>query len=70
MYAKEQQEIRSFSGKIIGTIYTLYNGDKEVRDFYGKCLGRYDKQNNVTRDFYGRIVAKGEALSLLLNQSK
>ena len=67
MYAKEEQTIRAFSGRIIGKIYTMYNGDKEARDFYGKCIGRYNKARNVTTDFYGRVIAHGDAISMLFN---
>ena len=70
MYAKEEQIIRAFSGKILGRVYTLFNGDKEARDFYGKCLGRYSKARNVTTDFYGRIVAHGDAISMFFNPNK
>jgi len=68
MYAKEEQIIRNFQGVIIGRIYTLHNGDKEVRDFSGKCLGRYIKARDITTTFTGKIIAHGEALSLLLKQ--
>ena len=70
MYAKDEQPIRNFNGAIIGRIYTLHNGDKEIRDFTGRCLGRYIKARNVTTDFYGKIIAHGEALSLLLNKKR
>ena len=64
--------VKELSGKIIGFIDLETNGDKVVRDFYGRILGRYDKRLDVTRDFYGRIVARGDHASLLigLNQNK
>lgn len=66
MNVKSKQDIRTFTGKKIGTIYTDYNGDKEVRDFYGRLLGRYNKKSDVTRDFYGRIVSRGDNLTMFL----
>lgn len=59
--------IRDFSGRIIGYIQEHDNGDKTVRDFYRKILGRYNKATNTTRDFYNRIIARGDQSSMLLN---
>ena len=61
-------EIKDFYNRVIGRIETLSNGDKVVRDFYNKILGYYRKREDVTTDFYGRIVARGEACSILLNK--
>lgn len=62
------EPIRDFSGKILGYIQEEPSGDKTVRDFYGRILGYYDKSQNVTRDFYKRIVARGDASSALVFQ--
>lgn len=62
-----KQVIRTFNGKIVGSIETDNQGNKIARDFYGKIVGRYNKQQDVTRDFYGKIVARGDNLSLLLS---
>ena len=70
VYSKSQQEIREFSGRIIGTIYVLHNGDKQARDFYGRIVGTYDHVNDVTRDFYGRVIARGDALALALQRAR
>ena len=59
--------IRNFHQKIIGSLETLPNGDVIVRDFYQRILGKYQKSDNTTRDFYGRIVARGNQASMLLN---
>ena len=59
--------IREFSGKIIGYIDTQPNGDKIVKDFYRKILGRYDKRLDVTKDFYGRIIGRGDLSAMLFN---
>lgn len=60
--------IRDFGGRIIARIETMPNGDKVVRDFAGKILGKYDKRFNVTRNFSGMIVARGECLGLLIGR--
>ena len=61
-----QETIRSVSGQTIGTITTLSNGDKEVKDFYGRILGYYRKSQDATIDFYGRILYRGDMASALL----
>lgn len=63
-------EIRNFYGKVMGYIEDLPNGDQILRNFYMKVLGRYDKAQNVTKDFYGRVVAKGNQLPMLLSMEK
>lgn len=61
--------IKDFYGRRIGTIETdPKTGYKQVKDFYGKLLGTYDPKWDVTKDFYGRVVARGDATSMLLNQ--
>lgn len=64
--ANDVQTIRDFGGRIVGYIETDGQGNKTVRDFSRIILGTYDKRNNVTRDFYGRIVAKGDATGSLI----
>ena len=59
--------IRDFSGRIIGYIQEHDNGDKTVRDFYRKILGRYNKATDTIRVFYNRIIARGDQSSMLLN---
>lgn len=58
--------IRDSYGRIIGHIEQMPNGDKKVTDFYGRILGWYKKSINATTDFYGWIVAKGDACGMLL----
>ena len=58
--------IRDSYGRIIGHIEQMPNGDKKVTDFYGRILGWYKKSINATPDFYGWIVAKGDACGMLL----
>ena len=66
MIAISKEPIREFSGKIIGWIETDRDGNQQVRDFYGKILGKYDKSLNVTRDFYGRILTRGNTVAGLV----
>ena len=62
------QTIRDFYNRVIGYIETDRDGNKIVRNFYKKILGRYDKKHDVTRDFYNRIVGKGDLSTMLLNK--
>lgn len=59
--------VKDFSGRILARIETDSRGNKTVRNFNNWILGRYDAQSNTTRDFYGRIVARGDACSLLIS---
>ena len=61
-----KEAIKDFSGKILGWVETSANGDKVLRDFPGRILGKYIKSRNETTDFYGRVVARGDALMTLL----
>ena len=64
----EREEIvRDFYGKIIGKYQYQSNGDIVVRDFYNRILGYYIASRDVTTDFYRRVVAKGNAVGMLLN---
>ncbi len=64
----ERDKIKDWKGRIIGFVdYDTVTGDKIVRDFYGKILGKYNKRLNITTDFYGRLVSKGDRSLILLN---
>lgn len=58
--------IRDFSGLIIGWIEEESSGDKTVRDFSGKILGYYNKSRDVTTDFLGRILTRGDSSNGLI----
>lgn len=61
-----KEPIREFNGKIMGWLETDRDGNQQVRDFYGKVLGTFDKRMNVTRDFYGKILTQGNTCLGLL----
>ena len=65
---RNEQTIKDWKGKIIGFIEVLPNGDKIIRDFYRKILGKFDSRLNVTKDFYGRIIAQGDLSTMLFNK--
>ena len=64
------ERITDFYGRCLGTIETDGSGNKIVKDFYGKILGRYEKSSNVTKDFYGKILYRGDMASALLVLNK
>ena len=63
---EKKEPIKDWTGKILGFVEYESNGNKILRDFYGRILGRYVKNLNITRDFYGRTVGKGDILMTLL----
>ena len=60
------ERICDFYGSCIGTIETTGNGDKVVKAFSGRILGYYKRNQDVTTDFYGKILYKGDMASALL----
>lgn len=61
---RDEEYIRDFkSRKIIGILRTLRNGDIEAREFSSRrILGYYRKNIDMTTDFYGRMIAKGNCV--------
>lgn len=60
--------IKNAQGLVIARIDTEGNGNKRISDAYGKLLGRYNKSANITTDAYGRLVAHGECLTMLIGR--
>ena len=55
----DREVIKDFGGRILGYLEYQSNGDIIVKDLYFKILGKYDKASDTTKDFYGRILFKG-----------
>lgn len=62
----QREPIKDWTGKILGFVETDSNGNKVLKDFYGRILGKYNKRLDVTQDFYGRKVGSGDILMTLL----
>lgn len=62
----KKELIKDWKGVILGSYEQDYEGRTVLRDFNGRILGRYDPKTNMTRDFYGRPVGKGNLLGTLL----
>lgn len=61
-----EETIKDWNGWILGYVETKPNGDKVARDFYKKILGYYRKSLDVTTDFFGRRLTKGDSCSSLV----
>ena len=61
-----RETIRDFGGRIIGYLEHESNGDITARSFGGQILGRYTARDDTTRDFYGRILYRGNMAAALL----
>ena len=62
----DREVIKDFGGRILGYLEHQSNGDIIVKDFSLKILGKYDKASNTTKDFYGRILFKGNMAASLI----
>lgn len=62
----KEEKIRDFYGRIIGTLETDNQGNVVAKDFYGRMKGKYQKYDDTTRDFYNRIISKGNTVVSLL----
>lgn len=67
----QKERIKDWTGKVIGFIETdTVTGNKIARDFYGRIQGRYNKRLNITQDFYGRTVYKGDQVAMMISDKK
>ena len=66
----QTKTIKDFYGKILGYIEEdTTTGNKTAYNFYRKILGKYNKRENKTRDFYGRILAQEDITQALVYSS-
>ena len=65
-----QETIRDFAGRCIAIYEYQDNGDITVRDWQSRMiLGYYRKSRDVTTDFYGRILYRGNAVGMLIGRT-
>ena len=61
--------IRNYAGLGIAIYEHQDNGDIVVRDFSSRMiLGYYRKSRDVTTDFYGRVLYRGNAVGMLIGR--
>jgi len=58
--------LRDRRGRQIGTIKQLSNGKMEAHDVTGRVKGTFNPKTNETRDSSGRLVGRGNRLSILV----
>ncbi len=56
------ETIKDWRGVIIGFIDYKDNGDKEARKFNGGIVGKYNASLDITTDWRGHMVSKGDTL--------
>lgn len=61
-----KQPIKDWRGKVIGFVEEDQIGNKVIRDYQGRILGKYNKRLDITQDFHGHQVAKGDCIMMLL----
>ena len=59
--------LRDAQGRVIGKITETSSIKIEIRDNEGRYKGSYNPQTNETRDNSGRLVGKGNLLTMLLD---
>ncbi|MBQ5951469.1 MAG: hypothetical protein IJL66_04955 [Lachnospiraceae bacterium] len=59
----ETQNIYDYYRRRIGSIETDNYGNKTARDFFGRIVGRYKKQQDITTDFFGTILTRGDTVA-------
>ena len=63
------ETIKDFAGRFIAIYEYHDNGDITVRDWQSRMVvGYYRKSRDVTTDFYGRIIARGNAVGMLIGR--
>lgn len=58
--------VKDFHNRIIGWIRVDSNGNKTAYDFYRRIKGKYDARRDITTDFYGRIISRGDMTASLI----
>ena len=61
-----RRNITDFYGFIVGYTDQDSNGDTIAYSVYGKILGYYRKNRNITTNFYGQILGYGDLTSSLI----
>lgn len=70
MATNNRSEIKDFSGQILGYIIDEGSGNQRATDFFGQVLGYYKSATDFTTDRLGIILARGNILASLIQDSK
>jgi hypothetical protein len=58
--------LKNFGGKVLGYIECNSDGDQKLTDYGGFVLGRYIAKSNTTQDYGGKVLTRGNTLTMLL----
>ncbi len=58
--------LKDFKGRIYGYIHTQSNGDVWAYNWKGQLVGKYLRNEDVTRDWYGHNVSTGNVVASLI----
>lgn len=65
------ETIKDASFRAISILTYEDNGDIKVQDWESRMVvGYYRKNRDVTTDFYGRVIAHGNAVGMLIGKKK
>ena len=53
------EPVKDWTGKVLGFVDTDKFGNQTVKNFGGKVLAFYDAKRDVTTDFAGKVLSKG-----------
>ena len=63
------ETIKDFAGRYIAIFTYEDNGDIKVQDWSSRMiLGYYRKSRDVTTDFHGRVLYRGNAVGMLIGR--
>ena len=63
----KDEQVKTISGKTVGIIRHLSNGDKVAIQYPSmKTLGYYRAAHNITTDLYGRLLNRGDSVVSLI----
>ena len=65
--------LRDKYGRVIGFVEeggALRADYKQLRSPHGVLLGYYDKRTDTTYDSYGRVVGRGDVLTMLIDKDR
>ena len=69
---KDVEIITNFYGRTVAKISKERSGRYRIDDFYGRTLGYYEPKDfngeGATYDFYGRMIARGNVLTSLIEK--
>ena len=60
------EPLKDYYGRVFGYLHVQPNGDVWAYDYFGRLVGKYVVQENLTKDFFGKIIAQGNVVASLI----